>query len=190
MRHPTGRKVAIITGGASGIGRSIAEELARREIEVVVADRQAELAHEVVELIRSRGGHAHAAAVDVRSFDSLQETVEQTTARSGRLDYFFNNAGISVAGEIESYTLADWDDVFDVNLRGVAYGIQAAYPIMIAQGFGHIVNTASIAGLIPMAGQGSYTATKFAVATFESAAPSFALKPNEPAGPSLLPVCV
>jgi len=162
MRHE-GRPVAILTGGASGIGRSMAEELARRNVEVVVTDRQGELAQQVVDAIRSTGGSAYAAEVDVRAFESLQRVVATTTARTGRLDYFFNNAGIAVAGPIESYSPADWDDVFDVNLRGVAYGVSAAYPAMIAQGFGHIVNTASLAGLTPGTWAGSYTTSKFGI---------------------------
>jgi NAD(P)-dependent dehydrogenase (short-subunit alcohol dehydrogenase family) len=162
-RAQTGKKVAVITGGASGIGRGLAEELARRGVEVVIADRQLELARELAEVICRAGGSAHAAETDVRSFDSLKQLVDATTARSGRIDYFFNNAGIGVAGPIEAYTLPDWDDVFDVNLRGVAYGIQAVYPVMIAQGFGHIVNTASFAGLVTGGGGASYAATKFAV---------------------------
>jgi NAD(P)-dependent dehydrogenase (short-subunit alcohol dehydrogenase family) len=79
------------------------------------------------------------------------------------LDYLFNNAGIAVAGEMRDFDLHDWDDVFDVNLRGVCHGIRAAYPLMIQQGSGHIVNTASISGLIPALLQGSYTASKHAV---------------------------
>ena len=158
-----GRRVAIVTGGASGIGRAIAEELVRRHVEVVIADRQLELGQQVADALRARGAEAHAAEVDVRSFASVKRVVDETLARSGRLDYFFNNAGIAVSGPMESYALADWDDVFDVNLRGVAYGVQAAYPVMIEQGFGHIVNTASVAGLVPSGGHGSYTASKFAV---------------------------
>lgn len=157
------KQVAVITGGASGIGRSLAEELCRRGVEVVIADRQVEQAHAIVAELRAAGASAHAAEVDVRSYDSLASVVEATYARSGRIDYFFNNAGIGVAGPIEAYSLPDWDDVFDVNLRGVAYGIQAVYPRMIAQGFGHIINTASFAGLVTGGGGASYAATKFAV---------------------------
>lgn len=161
-RQVTG-KVAVITGGASGIGRALAEELARRGGEVVIADRQAELAGSVAESIRAAGGKASSAALDVRSFASVKALVDATVARCGRIDFFFNNAGIGVAGPIEAYTPADWDDVFDVNLRGVAYGVQAVYPQMIAQGSGHIVNTASVAGLLPSIMTASYSASKFAV---------------------------
>jgi NAD(P)-dependent dehydrogenase (short-subunit alcohol dehydrogenase family) len=76
---------------------------------------------------------------------------------------FFNNAGIGVGGEMDGYVPADWDDVIDVNLRGVAYGVQAVYPLMVRQRFGHIVNTASVAGLVSTAGEGSYTAAKHGV---------------------------
>jgi short-subunit dehydrogenase len=75
----------------------------------------------------------------------------------------FNNAGIGVGGEMDGYERRDWDDVIDVNLRGVAYGIQAVYPIMVRQGSGHIVNTASMAGLVASVAAGSYAATKHAV---------------------------
>ena len=157
------QRVAILTGGASGIGRSLSEELARRGVEVVVADRQGDLAAEVVEKIRGSGGRAQGVEVDVRSAESMQGLVDSTLARTGRLDYFFNNAGIGVGGPIEAYSAADWQDVLDVNLRGVIHGIQAAYPAMVRQKFGHLVNTASLAGLVAGGGGGSYTATKFAV---------------------------
>jgi NADP-dependent 3-hydroxy acid dehydrogenase YdfG len=81
----------------------------------------------------------------------------------GRIDYLFNNAGIGIGGEVDSFTLHDWSDIIDVNLRGVVHGIQAVYPIMIRQRCGHIVNTASMAALITTVGQAGYTATKHAV---------------------------
>ncbi len=155
-------KVAIITGGASGIGKAIAEELGRRGTEVVLADRQLELAEGVAESIRKSGGEAHARELDVRSFEAFEALAEETKKRAGRIDYLFNNAGIAVGGEMASYALEDWDDVIDVNLRGVTNGVQAVYARMIEQGSGHIVNTASMAGLIS-APEGSYSATKHAV---------------------------
>ena len=105
----------------------------------------------------------HAIELDVRSYPSFERAVAEAVQQSGRIDYLFNNAGIGVGGEIDSYTLDDWNDVFDVNLRGVVHGIQAVYPIMIRQRSGHIVNTASMAGLVTSPGQGSYTAAKHAV---------------------------
>ena len=149
-----------MTGGASGIGRALAEELATRGVHVVLADRQAELAEQVASGIRARGGAATATELDVRDPHRFRKVVQSTKAETGRLDYLFNNAGIGVAAETRDLETADWDDVIDVNLRGVCHGILAAYPVMIEQGFGHIVNTASMAGLAPWPGMGSYIATK------------------------------
>jgi NAD(P)-dependent dehydrogenase (short-subunit alcohol dehydrogenase family) len=156
-------KVAIVTGGASGIGAALAAELARGGAEVVLADRQVELAGEVAAAIRARGGRAEVASLDVRDLEAWSDLARSTVSRCGRVDYLFNNAGIGVGGEMEHYDARDWDDVFDVNLRGVAYGVQAIYPHMVAARSGHIVNTASVAGLVSAAGEGSYTASKHAV---------------------------
>jgi NAD(P)-dependent dehydrogenase (short-subunit alcohol dehydrogenase family) len=156
-------KVAIITGGASGIGAALAKELAKGGAELVLADRQLDLAESVAAAIRAGGGKATASELDVRSLPSMTRVVEDTVTRCGALDYFFNNAGIGVGGEMDRYTQSDWDDVIDVNLRGVTHGIQAAYPVMVRQRSGHIINTASMAGLVGAAGEGSYTATKHAV---------------------------
>jgi NAD(P)-dependent dehydrogenase (short-subunit alcohol dehydrogenase family) len=156
-------RVAIVTGGACGIGRAIGVELARRGAEVVLADRQGDLAAEVAAGIRAGGGRAHSDALDVRSFADFERLVAATVERSGRVDYLFNNAGISVGGEMGAYGIEDWKDVLDVNLGGVVHGIQAVYPIMVRQGSGHIVNTASVAGLIGAPYTGSYTTSKHAV---------------------------
>jgi len=154
---------AIVTGGASGIGRALAEALACAGVYVVVADRQVDLAEQVASGIRAQAGAGIATVLDVRVPNCFRTVVQASVAEAGRLDYLFNNAGITVAGEIRDYDLDDWEDVFDVNLRGVCHGIRAAYPLMIEQGFGHIVNTASLSGLIPALLQGSYTTTKHAV---------------------------
>jgi NAD(P)-dependent dehydrogenase (short-subunit alcohol dehydrogenase family) len=156
-------KVAIVTGGASGIGAALSRALGAEGAQVVVADRQAALAEDVAASIRAAGGRATSAELDVRQLASMGRVVSDTVARSGRVDLFFNNAGIGVGGEMDGYTARDWDDVFDVNLRGVAYGIQSVYPVMIRQRAGHIVNTASVAGLVAAPLSGSYSATKHAV---------------------------
>jgi NAD(P)-dependent dehydrogenase (short-subunit alcohol dehydrogenase family) len=150
--------VAIVTGGASGIGRAFGEELARRGARVVLADRQADLVHDVAARIGATG-----AELDVRDPAAFKSLCNDVAKKHGRLDFLFNNAGIGVGGELSTYGVRDYDDVYDVNLRGVSYGIHAAYPIMMRQRFGHIVNTASVAGLIVSPGNGSYAASKHAV---------------------------
>jgi NAD(P)-dependent dehydrogenase (short-subunit alcohol dehydrogenase family) len=153
----------IVTGGASGIGRALAEELAKRGCEVVLADLQIELAEEVSSEIRLSGGKATAVKIEVTDFSAMEQLVQETINRTGRLDYIFNNAGIVIGGNAYHYGIEDWNKTVDVNLRGVINGIQAAYKMMMAQGFGHIVNTASMAGLIPHPGAVAYAATKHAV---------------------------
>lgn len=156
-------KVAFVTGGASGIGAALATRLADQGAEVWIADRQIDAAQDLVRRLNSGGATAHAVELDVRSFPEFERAVAEAVRQSGRIDYLFNNAGIAIAGEVDSYTLDDWNDVLDVNLRGVIHGIQAVYPIMIRQHAGHIVNTASLAGLVATAGQAAYTASKHAV---------------------------
>ncbi|HEX2285056.1 MAG TPA: SDR family oxidoreductase [Mycobacterium sp.] len=156
-------KVAFVTGGASGIGAGLATKLADGGAEVWIADRQIGEAQELAQRLDGGGAKAHAIELDVRDYSSFESAVAEVMRQSGRIDYLFNNAGIGVGGEIDSYTLEDWNDVFDVNLRGVVHGIHAVYPIMIRQHSGHIVNTASMAGLVTNAGQASYGATKHAV---------------------------
>lgn len=156
-------KTAIITGGASGIGKALAQALAAAGADVVIADRQLDVAEEVAREQRDVGRLATAVELDVRDLPKMQRIVDDAVARTGKVDMLFNNAGIGVGGEMDGYSREDWDDVFDVNLRGVAYGVQAAYPRMVKQGFGHIINTASMAGLVSAAGEGSYTAAKHGV---------------------------
>jgi NADP-dependent 3-hydroxy acid dehydrogenase YdfG len=156
-------KVAFVTGGASGIGAALATKLVHEGADVWIADRQVDAAEELARSLSDGGGKAHALELDVRSYESFEIAVAAAMQQSGRIDYLFNNAGIAIGGEIDSYTVDDWNFVFDVNLRGVVHGIQAVYPIMIAQRCGHIVNTASLAGLVAATGQGAYTASKHAV---------------------------
>lgn len=156
---------AIITGAASGIGRALAEELVGRGCEVVLADLQIELAEEVAAALRAAGGKATAVRLDVTDHATFEQLVKETVARTGRLDYLFNNAGIShgMGAGARHYRIEDWRRMIDVNVLGVINGVQSAYNLMIDQGFGHIVNTASLAGLVPSAGTTSYVTTKHAV---------------------------
>lgn len=159
-------KVAIVTGGGSGIGEALCTELARRGAHVIVADIREEEATRVAEAI---GGKAQARLVDVTSEASVRDLVEETAAEHGRLDYMFSNAGISIWGDARDLTFDQWRKVLDVNLYGVLYGALCAYPIMTRQGYGHIVNIASAAGLIPLAMNAPYSTTKHAVVGFSRA---------------------
>ncbi|KRE33163.1 short-chain dehydrogenase [Mycobacterium sp. Soil538] len=157
------QKVAFITGGASGIGAALSEALTAAGAQVWIADRQFDVAEQLAQRLRGTGARAHAVALDVRDPAAFEDAVARAVQTSGRLDYLFNNAGIGIGGEVDSLTLEDWNDIIDVNLRGVIHGVRAAYPVMIAQGSGHIVNTASMAGLITTSAQAGYSATKHAV---------------------------
>ena len=155
--------VAIITGGASGIGRGFGEALAARGCEVVLADLQIDLAREAAAGINASGGKATAVEVDVVDHGAVVNVVQQTVERCERLDYMFNNAGIVIFGEASEFEMRDWNQSIDVNLRGVIHGVDAAYRVMLDQGFGHIINTASIAGLLPWPMEIGYSTTKHAV---------------------------
>ena len=154
---------ALVTGGASGIGQALAVGLAETGVTVIVADRQFDRAETVVRTIRSRGGRADPAALDVRNRREFADVVTSALDRTGRIDYLFNNAGIGVLGEARHYSDDDWSEVIDVNLTGVCNGIAAVYRHIIRQRSGHIVNIASLAGLIPAPLTASYTASKFGV---------------------------
>jgi NAD(P)-dependent dehydrogenase (short-subunit alcohol dehydrogenase family) len=153
-------RVAIVTGGGSGIGEALCRALAARGDTVVVADIDGASAERVAGDI---GALASAAKVDVRDAEGIQALVDDTVATHGRLDLIFNNAGIAVGGDALELTLAHWDRIIDINLRGVVHGIQAAYPVMAKQRSGHIVNTASMAGLTAPAYMAPYVAVKHAV---------------------------
>jgi NAD(P)-dependent dehydrogenase (short-subunit alcohol dehydrogenase family) len=157
--------VAVVTGGGSGIGVALGRALVRRGCDVVLADLDAPAAVAAADLLTAEGpGTAVASPLDVADASAVQGLIEATAARHGRLDWLFNNAGIGLGGEPEELTLAHWERCIDVNLRGVLHGCHAVYPIMKAQGFGRIVNTASMAGLGPGPGHAApYNTTKFAV---------------------------
>lgn len=159
-------KVAIITGGASGIGRALCEELARAAATIIAADINIAGAEQVAAGIKGKGGNARAVALDVTDAEAVKALVKRTIAEYGRIDYMFNNAGIGVGAEVRDMNLEHFRAILNTNLYGVIYGSICAYEVMIKQGFGHIVNTASTAGLIPMPVLVPYTATKFGVVGF------------------------
>ena len=156
-------KVAIVTGAASGLGKSLGESLAQNGAFVVLADVNSGGVEDVAEGIRGKGQDAKAATVDVTNFEAVKGLVEETVQEHGRLDYLFNNAGILIFGEARDCSIEDWRSVIDLDLYGVVNGVVAAFPLMVEQGFGHIVNTASVEGLAPFPVMGSYVASKYGV---------------------------
>ncbi len=157
-------QVAVVTGAASGIGRALSTALARRGATVVLADiDEAGVKAAADELADGTGVRVSGTALDVADGGAFSELVGRTVADHGHLDLLFNNAGVSMAGDVADFSLAHWNRVIDVNLRGVVHGVAAAYPVMITQGRGHIVNTASLAGLIPAPVLTPYALTKHAV---------------------------
>jgi NAD(P)-dependent dehydrogenase (short-subunit alcohol dehydrogenase family) len=156
-------RIVFMTGGGSGLGKSISEALAREGAHVVVTDARAETATAVADAIVATGRSAEAHALDVRDAAVFQTLVAEVVARRGRLDFLFNNAGIGMAADVRDVTLEEWNHIIDINLKGVIHGIAAAYPIMASQGFGHIVNTASLSGLVGFPTGTPYAMTKAAV---------------------------
>jgi NAD(P)-dependent dehydrogenase (short-subunit alcohol dehydrogenase family) len=153
-------RVAIVTGGASGIGKSLVHALHRAGARVVVADLNGAGAEATAAALGTR---ARAARVDVTDAAAVQALVDETERREGRVDLMFNNAGIALFADARDTDLADWNRIIDVNLRGVVHGVAAAYPGMVRRGSGHIVNTASVAGLVPTPSMIAYVASKHAV---------------------------
>ena len=156
-------KIAIVTGGASGIGKALAHRLGNQGAKVVVADLQHQQAKIVANAICDAGGSATARHLDVTDDTAVRELVGQVVSEEGRLDFMFNNAGIAVLGEFRYLPADDWMRILDVNVKGVFSGTAAAYHVMLRQGHGHIVNTASVAGLVPALGLVAYCGSKHAV---------------------------
>jgi NAD(P)-dependent dehydrogenase (short-subunit alcohol dehydrogenase family) len=157
-------KVAVITGGASGIGRGTALAMARHGTDLVIADINDRRLEETRVAVAALGRHALVVHCDV-SNDADVERLGATALREmGRVDIVMNNAGVVLRGALEQISVADWEWSFGVNLLGMVRGIRAFLPHMLERGSGHIINTASVAGLIALTGEGApYVASKFAV---------------------------
>ena len=158
--------IALITGGGSGIGAQTGIQMAGRGDAVILADINKEAADDVAARIVASGGKAESAALDVRDGTAFDALVSRVVADHGRIDIIFNNAGIGVGGPIEDLTADHWQRIVDINIMGVVNGIRAAYPHMMRQGDGHIVNLSSLFGLVAVPGQSGYNAAKFAVRGF------------------------
>ena len=155
-------KQAIVTGAGSGIGAALARALVAAGADVSCTDIDAAAAERTAGAATGPGS-ARFARLDVTDAGAVQAAVDEVVSRTGRLDLMFNNAGIVWGGDTELITLDQWNAIIDVNIRGVVHGVAAAYPVMIGQGHGHIVNTASLAGLVPAGRLTSYAMTKHAV---------------------------
>jgi NAD(P)-dependent dehydrogenase (short-subunit alcohol dehydrogenase family) len=157
-------KVAVITGGGNGIGRAASMAFARYGAKVVIVDRDGKAAEGTAGSIKQQGGDALAVIADVTKSADVQAYVKATLAQYGRIDCFFNNAGIE--GKIAStmdYDEAMFDQVIGINVKGVFLGMRYVLPEMVKQGSGAIVNTASVAGLMASPGMSAYVASKHAV---------------------------
>jgi NAD(P)-dependent dehydrogenase (short-subunit alcohol dehydrogenase family) len=157
-------KVAFVTGGASGIGLSMAQAFGAEGMAVMLADIEPEALERAVAGLRERQVRAEGVVADVASRASLHAAAQATLAAFGKIHVVCNNAGVGAGGPMAAVTPSDWDWVIDVNLKGVVYGVETFAPLLQAHGEGgHFVNTASLAGMISPPGMEPYCATKFAV---------------------------
>ncbi len=158
------KKTAIITGGGSGFGREVALKLARKGTNISIVDLSKENGEETVRLCKELGGDAIPIQADVSKVEDVERYVTQTVDHFGKIDLFFNNAGISGSGvrTIEC-SVEEFNAIVDVNLKGVFYGLKFVVNEMLKTGGGVIVNTASLGGLVGIPTLGAYSATKHAV---------------------------
>lgn len=155
--------VVVITGASSGLGEAAARHLAEQGACVVLAARRTERLHALVGEITEQGGDALPVPTDVTERDQVQALVDAAVEEYGRLDVLLNNAGIMPASPLERLKVDEWDQMIDVNVKGVLYGIAAALPYMQEQESGHIINVASDAGHKVHSTEAVYAATKHAV---------------------------
>lgn len=158
-------KTAIVTGAAMGIGKAISMAFADAGANVVVADINEEKGNKTVEELKEKGVDALFCELDVRDHDQIERTIQSTLDKFGKIDILMNNAGIGRPGPTTEVTPKDWQDVIDINLSGVFFMSQAVGKVMIRQGYGNIINTASMSAFIAnyQSEQASYYASKAGV---------------------------
>ena len=163
MGHEMVDKIVAITGASSGIGEATASHLATQGAKVVLAARGEGKLSELAQRISAAGGEAISLSVDVSRRDDLLRLVDAARQQFGRLDVLVSSAGAMPIGPLDDLAVDDWEQMVDVNLKGVLYGIAAALPVFRAQGTGHFVNIASTAARKTTPNQAVYSATKAAV---------------------------
>ncbi|MFK3976666.1 SDR family oxidoreductase [Shewanella vesiculosa] len=163
MSNNVENKVIVITGASSGMGEAAARHLASMGAKVVLGARRADRIEQLVSEIKAKGGEALALATDVTNKNDVKNLVDAAINTFGRIDVLINNAGVMPLSMFESVKVDEWDQMIDVNIKGVLYGIAAALPPMIEQKAGHIINTASVAAHLIFPASSVYSATKFAV---------------------------
>jgi len=169
MQNQIKGKVVVITGASSGIGKAIAIELAKNGAKVVLGARRTEQLKKIVEEIKNDSGEAVFFYADVKNKTDLIQLVNKAVEKYGKLDVIMNNAGVSQLSRIDDLDIAGWEEMIDINLRGVLYGMAAAIPVFRKQQSGHIVNIISTVGIKIVPTQGVYAGTKNAVRTIAEA---------------------
>lgn len=163
MESANSRRVVAITGGGSGLGRALALHYARQGWSVALSDISADRASNVAREVAETGTQSLALQGDIRNIADLEALVAEASRKFGRIDVFVNNAGVAGAGSLIETSAADWDWMMDINLMGVVRGCKAVAPVMKRQGFGHIINIASLAGIASAPMMASYNVAKAGV---------------------------
>jgi NAD(P)-dependent dehydrogenase (short-subunit alcohol dehydrogenase family) len=159
-------KVAVVTGAGSGIGRALAERFARAGMKVALADVEADALNESARALEASGAQALAVRTDVSQAADVERLAQAVLDKFGAVHVVCNNAGVALSGPCWTHTVADWEWVLGVNLWGVIHGVRVFTPILLSQGTeGHIVNTASMAGMFSGPGMATYNVSKHGVVT-------------------------
>ncbi len=157
-------RVAVITGGASGIGLATAEALGRKGMKIVLADKEAAALDSAVPRVEKTGAEVIAVTADAGELAQVQSLCDRTIEHFGAVHVVFSNAGVALSGPMYQHTHEEWEWIVRVNLWGVIHGVEVFVPKILEQGEGgHVVNTASFAGVVPNFGLGAYCVTKYGV---------------------------
>ena len=163
MKKFFSHSVVVVTGGASGIGKEIVKQIVPSGAQIIIVGRTKKTGHAFVKELKKDGYDIDFERVDMTDKKKVESMFKKIIATYGRIDYMFNNAGIFMGGEIRDTKLKNWSEVINNNVFATVNGTHFAYQYMIKQGYGHIVNVASAAGLFPVPAMGIYGATKYAI---------------------------